>query len=420
LERALARNVTNAKEHHDRRRLARNFNVGNVMVEKQRMRWLNEFDETEVEVHVILQNCVILVKLQQPSQVHHHRGFNVPESNAEEQQQKSLERGSSVETARGKHGAFLSPSLERPISRSEVITPTATYPPKSIIQFVSVKEMNAIEVRGLTRSYGDFVAVSDLELNIETGECLSILGPNGAGKTTVVEILEGYRHRDAGEIRVLGVDPARATRPWRQKIGIVLQSASDLGELTVREAIQHFSRYYAHPRSVEETIDLVGLSEKANARASKLSGGQRRRLDVALGVIGRPELLFLDEPTTGFDPEARRVFWGLIRRLKQEGVTILLTTHYLDEADALADRVIVVTRGKKVADTTPAGLGSRSEHIVRVRWRENDVVQERQTTEPTSVVQELATRFGGEVPGLEVVRTTLEQAYLELVESNES
>jgi ABC-2 type transport system ATP-binding protein len=280
--------------------------------------------------------------------------------------------------------------------------------------------MSAIEVRGLSRSYGDSVAVSDLDLSIETGECLSILGPNGAGKTTVVEILEGYRHRDAGEIRVLDVDPAHPTRSWRQRIGIVLQSASDLGELTVREATQHFARFYANPRTVDEAIDLVGLSEKSESRVSRLSGGQRRRLDVALGVIGRPELLFLDEPTTGFDPEARRVFWDLIRRLKDEGVTILLTTHYLDEADALADRVIVVTRGKKVADTTPAGLGSRSEHIVRVRWKENEVIQERQTTEPTQVVQELATRFAGEIPGLEVVRTTLEQAYLELVESDQA
>ncbi len=279
--------------------------------------------------------------------------------------------------------------------------------------------MNAIEVTGLKRTYGDFVAVSNLDLTVAAGECLSILGPNGAGKTTVIEILEGYRHRDAGDVSVLGVDPAHHTRAWRQRIGIVLQSANDLGEVSVRECIQHFSRYYQNPRGVDETIDLVGLSEKADARAGKLSGGQRRRLDVALGVIGRPDLLFLDEPTTGFDPEARHIFWGLIQRLKDEGVTILLTTHYLEEADALADRVVVVTRGKKVADTTPAGLGSRSEHLVRVHWLEGGVAHEEQTTEPTKFVQELARRFNDEIPELEVTRTTLEQAYLELVETKD-
>ena len=277
---------------------------------------------------------------------------------------------------------------------------------------------NAIEVSGLTRRYGDFAAVSDFDLSVAPGECVAMLGPNGAGKTTTVEILEGYRHRDAGSATVLGVDPARPTQAWRQRIGIVLQSAADLNDATVREALAHFARYYDHPRAVDDVIALVGLEEKPDERTMNLSGGQRRRLDVGLGVIGRPELLFLDEPTTGFDPEARRVFWTLVERLKAEGVTILLTTHYLEEADALADRVVVINRGRKLADTTPAELGHRGEARVTVRWREGETVREEATETPTEVVARLAARFGGEVPGLEVARPTLEQAYLELVEGS--
>jgi ABC-2 type transport system ATP-binding protein len=279
--------------------------------------------------------------------------------------------------------------------------------------------VGAIDIKGLTRSYGDFVAVSDFDLTVVAGECVAILGPNGAGKTTVVEILEGYRHRVGGEVSVLGLDPAHPNRQWRQKLGIVLQSANDLNELTVREAVEHFARYYPSPRDVDGAIELVGLTEKASTRASNLSGGQRRRLDVALGVIGRPALLFLDEPTTGFDPEARHIFWDLIDRLKHEGVTIVLTTHYLEEADALADHVVVVTRGRKVADTTPADLGSRSKNLVSVRWLEDSELKEQRTAEPTKFVRELAARFTGEIPGLEVVRTTLEEAYLELVNVSE-
>jgi ABC-2 type transport system ATP-binding protein len=280
--------------------------------------------------------------------------------------------------------------------------------------------MSAIEITDLTRRYGDFVAVDRFNLRVQTGECVGILGPNGAGKTTVVEILEGYRHRDAGEVSVLGIDPATPTRSWRQRIGIVLQDANDLDDVTVREAVTQFSRYYENPRPIGEAIALVGLSEKADERAGNLSGGQRRRLDVALGVVGRPELLFLDEPTTGFDPEARHIFWGLIERLKSEGVTIVLTTHYLEEADALADRVIVIARGQKVADTTPAELGSRSQDTVVVRWHDDEQVQERRTSTPTEVVKELTARFDGEIPGLEIVRTTLEEAYLELLEEGDS
>ena len=277
--------------------------------------------------------------------------------------------------------------------------------------------MNAIEVTGLVRRYGDYAAVDSLDLVVNTGECVAMLGPNGAGKTTTVEILEGYRHRDAGAVSVLGEDPAHADRAWRRRIGIVLQSTEDLLDVTPAEALAHFGHFYEDPRPVGDVLALVGLDEKADQRVQHLSGGQRRRLDVALGVVGRPEVLFLDEPTTGFDPEARRVFWQLIERLKADGVTILLTTHYLEEADALADRVVVIAKGKKVADTTPADLGSRNAGRIVVRWREGDDVKEEVTATPTALVASLSARFGGEVPGLAVVHPTLEEAYLELVDA---
>ncbi len=275
--------------------------------------------------------------------------------------------------------------------------------------------MCVLEVQALLRRYDNFVALSNFDLAVNAGECVAVLGPNGAGKTTLVEILEGFRHRDGGTVQVLGVDPASPTREWRQRLGIVAQSAADLGDATVREAVAHFARFYPHPRIIDETIELVGLSEKLAARVSTLSGGQRRRLDVALGVIGTPELLFLDEPTTGFDPEARHQFWSLIERLKSEGVTIVLTTHYLEEADALADRVVVVARGRKLADTTPADLGARSADQVRVRWREDGELHEELTHQPTAFVGQLSARLGGEVPALEIARTTLEEAYLKLI-----
>jgi ABC-2 type transport system ATP-binding protein len=279
-----------------------------------------------------------------------------------------------------------------------------------------VAAVSVVEVRGLVRRYGDFTAVDGLDLTVAAGECVAILGPNGAGKTTTVEILEGYRRRDAGTVDVLGTDPAHPNRAWRARIGIVAQSSGDLADATVRECVAHFRRIYPNPRGVDETIELVGLTDKSASRVGHLSGGQRRRLDVALGVVGRPELLFLDEPTTGFDPEARQVFWQLIERLKAEGVTIVLTTHYLEEADALADRVVVIARGVKVADTTPRELGIRGDDTVTVRWREGDEPREQRTATPTAFVAALAARLGGEVPGLEVARTTLEQAYLDLVE----
>ena len=222
-----------------------------------------------------------------------------------------------------------------------------------------------ISVAGLKKSYGANQAVNGVDLQISQGEIFALLGPNGAGKTTTVEILEGFRDRDSGEVKVLGFDPATkgsAAQAWRDRIGIVLQSTQDTAELTVREALSHFASYYSNPRDVEDVITLVGLQEKADDRARTLSGGQRRRLDVGLGIIGRPELLFLDEPTTGFDPEARRAFWVLIKQLKNEGTTILLTTHYLDEAEALADRVAVMYLGKIVEIGDKKSIYERPTH----------------------------------------------------------
>ena len=276
--------------------------------------------------------------------------------------------------------------------------------------------MNVVSVQNLTRRYGDVLAVNDLSFTVAAGECVAMLGPNGAGKSTTIEILEGYRHRDGGSVEVLDVDPARATRAWRSRVGIVPQGASDMTDATVRDAISLFAALYPHPRAVDETIDLVGLTAQRDTRLGRLSGGQRRRVDVALGIVGRPELLFLDEPTTGFDPEARHVFWDVIAQLRADGTTIMLTTHYLDEADQLADRVIVVAGGRKVADTTPADLGSRHGNSVRVSWREGETRRDELTTEPTRVVRDLLTRFDGEIPGLEISRMTLEEAYLKLVE----
>ena len=273
----------------------------------------------------------------------------------------------------------------------------------------------AVRVRGLHRSYGETRAVDGVDLDVVRGEVLALLGPNGAGKTTTTEILEGYRKRDAGEIDVLGTDPAHADPTWRSRIGIVLQSASDLGDLTVEESVAHFAGYYPAPRDVGEVIEAVGLAENRRTRGSDLSGGQRRRLDVALGIVGRPELLFLDEPTTGFDPEARREFWELIRFLKGEGTTIMLTTHYLEEAEVLADRVAVISRGRVIACDVPSRLGGRDESLATVIWRDGDVVHRTKTHEPTREVAALSARLGGEVPGLAVHRPSLEDIYISLI-----
>ncbi len=278
--------------------------------------------------------------------------------------------------------------------------------------------MKVIEVKGLTKSYGDFTAVAGIDLAIEAGEIFALLGPNGAGKTTTVEILAGFRAPDSGSVSVLGFDPATkgdAGRSWRNRIGIVLQTASDAGSFKVREIVKHFSAFYANPRDVDQVIEAVGLTEKRNSLVLELSGGQRRRLDVALGIIGNPELLFLDEPTTGFDPEARRAFWSLIRDLKAGGTTILLTTHYLDEAEELADRVAVITAGKIVEVSTPALLGGRSTAKATVSWMGISGLESEESDNPTAVVNKLAAQFGGDIPELVITRPSLEDIYLKMI-----
>jgi len=278
--------------------------------------------------------------------------------------------------------------------------------------------MNAIEVSGLRKSYGDVHAVQGIDLSIATGEIFALLGPNGAGKTTTVEILEGFRRRDSGDVKVLGFDPhgaGQAARQWRNRIGIVLQATSDSGDLTVIESIEHFSGYYSNPRKVDEVINSVGLDEKASSLIRKLSGGQRRRLDVALGIIGNPELLFLDEPTTGFDPEARRSFWSLIEKLRGDGTTILLTTHYLDEAEALADRVGVINAGQILEISTPSDLGGRSTAAALVSWRDGVEIKSEASNNPTSVVSRLTAQFNGEIPELTITRPSLEDIYLTMI-----
>jgi len=276
----------------------------------------------------------------------------------------------------------------------------------------------AIQVQGLVKRYGAKNAVDGIDLSVESGEIFALLGPNGAGKTTTVEILEGYRTATAGQVKVLGFDPATkgsAGQKWRNQIGIVLQSTSDAADLSVFETISHYANYYENPRNVDQVIDEVGLREKIDAKARELSGGQRRRLDVALGIIGSPQLLFLDEPTTGFDPEARRSFWDLIRTLKAEGKTILLTTHYLDEAQALADRVGVINNGKIIEIATPQTLGGRNNAPAKVTWLENGVTNQILTKDPTTEVLKLSQRFGGSVPELEVSRPNLEEIYLKMI-----
>jgi ABC-2 type transport system ATP-binding protein len=275
-----------------------------------------------------------------------------------------------------------------------------------------------MEVSELRKSYGPIEAVRGLSFNVERGEVFGLLGPNGAGKTTTVEILEGYRERSGGEVRVLGHDPQTRDPDLQQRVGIVLQSCGFYPRITVREAVGHFAKAYAHPRDPEETIALVGLEEKRDARTKELSGGQRRRLDLALALVGDPELVFLDEPTTGFDPAARRTAWGVVRTLKELGKTVLLTTHYLEEAQALSDRVAIVKDGRFVAEGPPDRLSPASASY-RVSYLSQGRRVELQTDDPTELLHRLtrdALARDERLDGLEVTRPTLEDVYLELTE----
>jgi ABC-2 type transport system ATP-binding protein len=275
--------------------------------------------------------------------------------------------------------------------------------------------VGAIEVRGLRKAYGGTVAVDGVDLSVASGEIFALLGPNGAGKTTTVEILEGFRQRDAGTVSVLATDPATAGAAWRTRVGMVLQTTGEFDALTVAEVVRHFASYYPAPDDPDAVIERVGLAGKRTSRTHTLSGGQKRRLDVALGIVGRPELLFLDEPTTGFDPQARQEFWQLIRDLAASGTTILLTTHYLHEAEALADRVGVLCGGRLLAVAPPGELGGRDSADAVVTWQGQDGPCQAVTDKPTALIASLATGYGGEVPGLTVSRPTLEDVYLRMI-----
>jgi ABC-2 type transport system ATP-binding protein len=280
--------------------------------------------------------------------------------------------------------------------------------------------VTAVAVSDLHKSYGDFEAVRGVSFEIQTGEVFGLLGPNGAGKTTTVEILEGYRRRDRGDVSVLGIDPEHARLDWRERIGVVLQHDELYWTFTVRECVDLFAGYYERPRDPSEVVRLVGLEEKADARVKTLSGGQKRRLDLAVALVGDPELLFLDEPTTGFDPGARRVAWDTIRSLRALGKTILLTTHYIEEAQQLADRVAVLRDGRIAALGTPGELiGTTS--ATEIRYRRDGEVVVLETEEPTRVLHELTEKAlaeGVELDGLEVRRPTLEEVYLALTEES--
>ncbi len=277
----------------------------------------------------------------------------------------------------------------------------------------------AIEVRDLRKSYGSFEAVRGIDFEVERGEVFGLLGPNGAGKTTTVEILEGYRERSGGHVSVLGFDPGERPRAFRAQVGIVLQSTGLYGHIRVREALAHFAAMYPHPRDVDEVIALTGLQGKERSVTRTLSGGQLRRLDLALALVGDPELIFLDEPTTGFDPAARRTAWDTISSLKQLGKTVLLTTHYLEEAQALADRVAIIKDGRIMAEGSPLELGAGggdAPYLVAYRNGNGNLI-ERQTDDPTVLLHELtgaALASGERLESLTVTRPSLEDVYLEL------
>jgi ABC-2 type transport system ATP-binding protein len=277
----------------------------------------------------------------------------------------------------------------------------------------------AIEVRGLRKSYGDNEAVRGVDFSVRRGEVFGLLGPNGAGKTSTVEILEGYRDRTAGEVSVLGFDPQLRPRELRDRVGIVLQSSGIYRHVTVQEALEHFAAFYPDPRDVDEVVELAGLRGKEKARTRTLSGGQLRRLDFALALIGDPELIFLDEPTTGFDPQARRGAWDTIRSLKALGKTVLLTTHYLDEAQVLADRVAIIKDGRILVEGAPSELGVGSGAVrYRVAWRNGSgLLNQQETDDPTTFLHELTTAAlarGEKLDSLSVTRPTLEDVYMEL------
>jgi ABC-2 type transport system ATP-binding protein len=283
-----------------------------------------------------------------------------------------------------------------------------------------VNSAPAIEVRGLRKRYGDHEAVAGIDFSVGRGEVFGLLGPNGAGKTTTVEILEGYRERSAGAVDVLGHDPARRELELRRRVGIVLQSSGMYRHITVREALEHWAHLYPSPRDVDEVIDVAGLRESQDVRTRRLSGGQLRRLDLALALVGDPELIFLDEPTTGFDPAARRAAWDTVRSLKGLGKTVLLTTHYLEEAQALADRVAIIKDGRILAEGAPGELGAGDSSRYRVAWRNGrGLIEERVTDDPTTLLHELtetALARGERLRDLSVTRPSLEDIYLELTD----
>jgi len=314
-----------------------------------------------------------------------------------------------------------------------------TASPDRVSAGAGVGAETVISVSGLRMRYGSFEAVRGIDLHVTRGEVFAFLGPNGAGKTTTVEILEGYRRRSAGEVTVLGDDPARGGPSWRARIGVVLQESEPERDLTAAECLQMYAGYYPAPRDVAETLELVGLSDRAGSIASRLSGGQRRRLDVALALIGNPELLFLDEPTTGFDPSARRAAWDMVSGLRQLGVTVFLTTHYMDEAEHLADRVAVIARGQIVAEGTPGTLGGREHAPAEIRFSLPAAATAAQlpapvraavagedggrvlahASSPVAVLGPLmrwAEARGIDLPDLDVRRPSLEEIYLALTD----